>query len=192
MVASGRLLHDRSESLLGETQLLADERVILHEQFGRVDRLLQLGQSFIARDLTAIDQCREMSLALVDTEFFRKDVPLIEPGPDALVMFPTVITPSQLALNHRLRFGLVIGNDVENLDHLDAGARDPPFLPARQERVTAEPAISKSLVDCRLRSRSEETRLNSSHLVISYAVFCLKKKKHKQSYSIKKSECKRL
>src|SRR5256885_7987844 len=25
--------------------------------------------------------------------------------------------------------------------------------------------------------RSEETRLNSSHLVISYAVFCLKKKK---------------
>src|SRR5256885_5263991 len=26
--------------------------------------------------------------------------------------------------------------------------------------------------------RSESTRLNSSHLVISYAVFCLKKKKH--------------
>src|SRR5205807_9362462 len=28
-------------------------------------------------------------------------------------------------------------------------------------------------------SRSESTRLNSSHLVISYAVFCLKKKKKK-------------
>src|SRR5688500_9846691 len=28
-----------------------------------------------------------------------------------------------------------------------------------------------------LRERSEEQRLNSSHLVISYAVFCLKKKK---------------
>src|SRR5438034_2876350 len=26
--------------------------------------------------------------------------------------------------------------------------------------------------------RSEDTRLNSSHTVISYAVFCLKKKKH--------------
>ena len=28
--------------------------------------------------------------------------------------------------------------------------------------------------------RSEEHSLNSSHTVISYAVFCLKKKKHKQ------------
>ena len=27
--------------------------------------------------------------------------------------------------------------------------------------------------------RSEETRLNSSHITISYAVFCLKKKKNK-------------
>ena len=27
--------------------------------------------------------------------------------------------------------------------------------------------------------RSEETRLNSSHITISYAVFCLKKKKKK-------------
>src|SRR5256885_6899006 len=30
-------------------------------------------------------------------------------------------------------------------------------------------------------NRSEETRLNSSHLVISYAVFCLKKKKQTSS-----------
>src|SRR2546426_8364867 len=30
----------------------------------------------------------------------------------------------------------------------------------------------------------KSTRLNSSHLVISYAVFCLKKKKHHQYYSI--------
>src|ERR1039457_7379662 len=29
----------------------------------------------------------------------------------------------------------------------------------------------------------KSTRLNSSHLVISYAVFCLKKKKHKQYIS---------
>src|SRR5690242_21125874 len=28
--------------------------------------------------------------------------------------------------------------------------------------------------------RSESTRLNSSHMSISYAVFCLKKKKHNQ------------
>src|SRR5205807_10294571 len=35
-------------------------------------------------------------------------------------------------------------------------------------------------------ARSEETRLNSSHLVISYAVFCLKKKKKKTKYTYKK------
>src|SRR3712207_6966171 len=31
--------------------------------------------------------------------------------------------------------------------------------------------------------RSEETRLNSSHANISYAVFCLKKKKNNQYYT---------
>src|SRR5256885_9615291 len=37
------------------------------------------------------------------------------------------------------------------------------------------------LVDRALRIRDRKsTRLNSSHLVISYAVFCLKKKKHMQ------------
>src|SRR5256885_11868638 len=33
----------------------------------------------------------------------------------------------------------------------------------------------------RLRKDRKSTRLNSSHLVISYAVFCLKKKKKKKS-----------
>src|SRR5476649_3093416 len=33
-------------------------------------------------------------------------------------------------------------------------------------------------------ARSESTRLNSSHTVISYAVFCLKKKKKKNNTSI--------
>ena len=34
--------------------------------------------------------------------------------------------------------------------------------------------------------RSEETRLNSSHITISYAVFCLKKKKTKKNNKKKK------
>src|SRR5260221_9845010 len=33
----------------------------------------------------------------------------------------------------------------------------------------------------------KSTRLNSSHTVISYAVFCLKKKKYK--YSVRRSQC---
>src|SRR2546426_5905861 len=38
---------------------------------------------------------------------------------------------------------------------------------------------------CPLREDRKSTRLNSSHLVISYAVFCLKKKKKKQGTSSK-------
>src|ERR1022692_381870 len=34
------------------------------------------------------------------------------------------------------------------------------------------------------RSDRKSTRLNSSHLVISYAVFCLKKKKKKKKYTL--------
>src|SRR5256885_7320514 len=34
----------------------------------------------------------------------------------------------------------------------------------------------------------KSTRLNSSHLVISYAVFCLKKKKKKQLYHLRRCE----
>src|SRR3989454_8696160 len=37
--------------------------------------------------------------------------------------------------------------------------------------------FSSSLVMTALRTDRKRTRLNSSHLVISYAVFCLKKKK---------------
>src|SRR5258708_25514015 len=37
----------------------------------------------------------------------------------------------------------------------------------------------------KIRSDRKSTRLNSSHQIISYAVFCLKKKKKKQNSSLK-------
>src|SRR2546426_7165620 len=40
--------------------------------------------------------------------------------------------------------------------------------------------VEEDLVDVRVPDR-KSTRLNSSHLVISYAVFCLKKKKQPQN-----------
>src|SRR5256885_2676586 len=53
-----------------------------------------------------------------------------------------------------------------------------PFLNvALRSRVAGY--VDRILVD---RDR-KSTRLNSSHLVISYAVFCLKKKKKKKNYS---------
>src|SRR5690625_5867759 len=36
----------------------------------------------------------------------------------------------------------------------------------------------------------KSTRLNSSHVAISYAVFCLKKKKRKTSHQINRNRCK--
>src|SRR5205807_10497619 len=69
------------------------------------------------------------------------------------------------------------------------GLRVPHALPARDRRVCAGVAAARSgrcrarggvhpLARDRMKDR-KSTRLNSSHLVISYAVFCLKKKKNK-------------
>src|SRR5438034_6399113 len=52
------------------------------------------------------------------------------------------------------------------------------------ERVLAQgaEAVRKYVAECkRLRLDRKSTRLNSSHTVISYAVFCLKKKKKKKN-----------
>src|SRR2546427_6135950 len=70
---------------------------------------------------------------------------------------------------HRAERGEGLGGDAVGEDELDPlGARDP-----RHERsqgaVVQQPADRKS------------TRLNSSHSQISYAVFCLKKKKKKKT-----------
>src|SRR2546426_9012394 len=49
---------------------------------------------------------------------------------------------------------------------------------ADTQRVAQELRRHRSRSSCATRDR-KSTRLNSSHLVISYAVFCLKKKKKK-------------
>src|SRR5688500_19658307 len=68
----------------------------------------------------------------------------------------------------------------ERGDQLDDAAA--AVVPLRQAlRRTAEVAERRGLVRRRLGGGDRKsTRLNSSHLVISYAVFCLKKKKMSQ------------
>src|SRR2546426_3865025 len=69
-----------------------------------------------------------------------------------------------------------------------ARGRSAPARPAagtsrRAERRRSRPAGGADERGGRRRAGREDrksTRLNSSHLVISYAVFCLKKKKKKQ------------
>src|SRR3989454_8122996 len=55
--------------------------------------------------------------------------------------------------------------------------RRPILVFGHQPPVLAHPHVGADLVD------RKSTRLNSSHLVISYAVFCLKKKK-KTKYAV--------
>src|SRR2546426_3030936 len=47
---------------------------------------------------------------------------------------------------------------------------------AARRRADASPITQPSVCESRRRGDRKSTRLNSSHLVISYAVFCLKKK----------------
>src|SRR2546426_654065 len=54
-----------------------------------------------------------------------------------------------------------------------------PQNPPWQKRQTPDPRLQRSF---RVLDR-KSTRLNSSHLVISYAVFCLKKKNKPSTYS---------
>src|SRR2546426_9108930 len=67
-----------------------------------------------------------------------------------------------------------------------ADIRPNPYQPRRDVDPAALEELQASIRKAGLLQpvvvrpvRSEETRLNSSHLVISYAVFCLKKKKTK-------------
>src|SRR5439155_17315785 len=51
--------------------------------------------------------------------------------------------------------------------------------------------LSPSYTDTKVRDR-KSTRLNSSHVAISYAVFCLKKKKKKEQNVIQKTKAKHI
>src|SRR5256885_2415937 len=57
-----------------------------------------------------------------------------------------------------------------------ARSSNRPFVPHDSVRKRSE---YRTLADAVMRKDRKSTRLNSSHLVISYAVFCLKKKKKK-------------
>src|SRR5574340_1676921 len=56
-------------------------------------------------------------------------------------------------------------------------------LPICQEQAHL-PGAAADLQHCRVRRDRKSTRLNSSHQKISYAAFCLKKKKKNKQYEL--------
>src|SRR5688500_19717271 len=61
---------------------------------------------------------------------------------------------------------------IRRLQPIDRGRRQAGILFRRPACSRSQGRLVRELGE----NRSESTRLNSSHLVISYAVFCLKKK----------------
>src|SRR5256885_4560766 len=53
--------------------------------------------------------------------------------------------------------------------------------PKPEYKLEGTPLMVKGVIYTTAGTDRKSTRLNSSHLVISYAVFCLKKKKRKQN-----------
>src|SRR5690554_7781298 len=68
-----------------------------------------------------------------------------------------------------------LGGEIHGGRHAQQAAEVGPGL-ARQDAVPAAEGVAQAQVAA-VRGDRKSTRLNSSHVRISYAVFCLKKKK---------------
>src|SRR2546426_5489900 len=92
--------------------------------------------------------------------------------PPRSTLFPyTTLFRSGNSLRHRSKLGRLGRTKHAYTLRLDS----PIFAP--------RPSRSDSFDDAQWALDRKSTRLNSSHLVISYAVFCLKKKKKNNTHS---------
>src|SRR5256885_15400177 len=104
--------------------------------------------------------------------FFLNDPPPPEiyplPLPDALPIYQLVARAAPSAFRKLLKLALCIPSQPARAVHAE---------PMRIDNETVGGIIIFPRSDGKTAEDRKSTRLNSSHLVISYAVFCLKKKK---------------
>src|SRR5579872_7620569 len=86
-------------------------------------------------------------------------------------------------------FFLFFFNDTATTEIYTLSLHDA--LPICTGKSTSMASRSVTCRRCAVRFRSEEQRLNSSHVRISYAVFCLKKKKYSDSKKIQQKQKKK-
>src|SRR5205814_10176902 len=102
---------------------------------------------------------------------------LLSPPPPSSPLFPytTLFRSRRILLQLALQAAPVDAEPARRLGDVPAGVREHAVdvfpLRARQRRRLVVVGVR------RLQGDRKSTRLNSSHLGISYAVFCLKKKK---------------
>src|SRR2546426_3612559 len=98
----------------------------------------------------------------------------------------TVVLLSSLACRLLVRFFFFFFNDTATTEIYTLSLHDALPICLRREVIASRCPVrprGRHRVGCRDGDR-KSTRLNSSHLVISYAVFCLKKKKKGKSEDI--------
>src|SRR5690606_41476549 len=102
---------------------------------------------------------------------------IIDRGPPSPTRFPyTTLFRSPLSAP-----AAGVRADPGGRRHRGADARRPARQQRVQDRLRARPSLSRRPGLCEAAQRDRKsTRLNSSHVKISYAVFCLKKKKEKK------------
>src|SRR5690606_41191249 len=97
--------------------------------------------------------------------------------------FPKILTGTQPLSGPGVNEPAHVPGSGSNVSHSCHQMLNGSALGSRFERQTASP-VSGSITASNAaakRSDRKSTRLNSSHVKISYAVFCLKKKKKTQS-----------
>src|SRR3712207_7719876 len=83
----------------------------------------------------------------------------------------------------RSQRGLALGGQVQ----LHRADRPPQAQPLGRQARDADGRLPEREGQDRAHADRKSTRLNSSHANISYAVFCLKKKKKKNKYEVETS-----
>src|SRR5436853_5067302 len=97
---------------------------------------------------------------------------ILRPPRSTLFPYTTLFrSPTEIQTTIREYYKHLYANKLENLEEMDK------FL----DTYTL-PRLNQEEVESLNRDR-KSTRLNSSHLGISYAVFCLKKKKHTSTHA---------
>src|SRR5438034_11617687 len=104
-------------------------------------------------------------VGVTNAQFTRYIVKLKNKGGTAYTFANPIAYLSQRAIDRRTKYSIAIDST------------DLPVTPSYLTQIRNVPNVTVLNVSKWLNADRKSTRLNSSHTVISYAVFCLKKKK---------------
>src|SRR2546422_6819186 len=153
--------------------------VVLRQELGRERMMAAIGRSAsypLAQWEAARALARRCDIPLVEIETRELDDPNYVANPTNRCFYCKTELWGRLVPEAQAR-GLAVVCDGTNADDLGGGEHRPGYAAGRRAGVRS-PLAEIGMTKAQIRDR-KSTRLNSSHGYISYAVFCLKKKKKK-------------